>query len=137
MVTRVLPSGTSLRSDRTRAPASCSAVTSGTSDRSMSLFFMARTRRKSVRETLEVFFLLIPGRLSHGDDANLLIGFRVRDDDVLEHSQGYETVLAVFESVVLHRQSDPGENFWNVLEIEGMLVQIGVAFLVIPREVAL
>jgi len=56
------------------------------------------------------------------------------DDDVLEHSQGYETVLAVFESVVLHRQSDPGENLWSVLEIEGMLVQIGVAFLVIPRE---
>ena len=53
---------------------------------------------------------------------------------ILEHSQGYETVLAVFESVVLHRQSDPGENFWSVLEIEGMLVQIGVAFLVIPRE---
>src|SRR3990172_11069291 len=109
MVTRVLPSGTSLRSDRTRAPASSSAVTSGTSDRSMSFSFRARTRRKSVRETLEVFFLLIPGRLSHGDDANLLIGFRVRDDDddVLEHSQGYEAVLAAFESVVLHRQSDP------------------------------
>jgi GH43 family beta-xylosidase len=73
---------------------------------------------------LEVFFFLIPGRLSHGDDANLLIGFRVRDDDddVLEHSKGYETVLAVFESVVLNRQSDPGENFWSVLEVDAVLL---------------
>ena len=46
------------------------------------------------------------------------------DDDVLEDSQRYETVLAVLESVVLNRQSDPGEDFWSVLEIEAMLVQI-------------
>ena len=65
----------------------------------------AATLGQSVRDALEVDLALTPGRLSHGDNVNVLALFDVDDgyDNLLEQPEGDEPLFGIGEPIVLVR----------------------------------
>src|SRR2546427_10467100 len=63
----------------------------------------AATLGESVRDALELDLALAPGRLSHGDNVNLLALFGVKDGhaNLAEGPAGHDPLLGIGESVIL------------------------------------
>ncbi len=96
----------------------------------------AATLGQLVRDALEVDLALTPGRLSHGDDVNVLALFGVDDghDNLAEEPQGDEPLLGIGEPVVLVRVGHTLEHLLSVNEIESVLLEVPPSLRLIPRD---
>lgn len=86
----------------------------------------AITRGQSVCDALEVDLALTPRRLSHRDDVDVAVLFRMNDrhDDLVEKPQRDEPPLAVCESVVLVGVRDTLDDTLRVAEVQPVLLQV-------------
>jgi len=97
---------------------------------------MARSPFQSVLETFEEVRFFISCRLSKRDNADLLVGFGMDDGNSqpFEQAQGYETLFAVMESIILVGHRGAVKDLRRVTEVEPVSLEIDSPLALVPSK---
>src|SRR5262245_53623957 len=98
---------------------------------------MPLTRAQSVFEALEEDDLLLRCALAERDDADFIfsLGVNYRNNDAVQKAEGHESLLLVFEAVVLIGEGWTFKHFLCIDEIEAVSLQVGLSLAFVPAEV--
>lgn len=93
-------------------------------------------RFQSVCDLLEVADFFILGCLSHGNDSDHFLSFRMRNDyyALLEQSECNKTFFSIIETIIENRDSVSVKHLCDSYEIKSMFEKVGLALRVIPLK---
>jgi hypothetical protein len=102
----------------------------------MSRSLCAITRGQSVRDALEVDLVLTSRRLSHREDADVVVFLYMshRHHDLAEKPQGDESLLTVRQAIILVGVRHAREHQLCITEVQPMLLEVRQALRLIPRD---
>lgn len=95
----------------------------------MSRSFSARTRAKSVFDTVEEDRLFMFRRLAKGDDANQSrrLGMHDGSDHSIEQAQSHEARFAIIKAVILEGVGQTFEYARSIDEVQSVIREVGLA----------
>lgn len=119
---------------RTMARANISGVTSGFSEKSMSVSLSASARVQSVFERFVVERLLTFACFSYRDDADRFGGLCVdnRDYTTFQQTERYKTLLSIVETIVFDGYGEIVEDRFAFHKVDAMLADVGEPLRFVP-----